>query len=739
VRSAAYNLGALQSLDRAGVLRNAEYLAAVSGGAYTAAAFAMVGNTRAPDGSDPDLLTPEHGPFHRGSPEEQYLRNRASYLAPGPIGKVFLVQRVLAGLAFNLLFIGLFLAALAMVLTAFCYVHGYTGLTQTDAASGFHVPRWYVLVPAIIAAAGVLLAFVSVLVQFSSDEWRAVLETWCARLLLMAGALALFSIALPGLVAVARELELNPGGGDNALPGLTGTGAAGIVTVIAGVLLQLSERLSDPATVLEQIKPWERRLRSLGRGLRMAFIYFAGAVAGPGLLLAILVAVTSAALAHSAPGTTASWIWPTFFGSSATFLILYFAADITSWSLHPFYKRRLCTAFALKRIADPDDPAGKAVERDYDTLVPLSKTGFCAGWPTLIVCAAANISDTAATPPGRSVTSFTFSCETVGGPLVGGVDTRDYERRFDHKRLRYMTLPSAVAMSGAALSPSMGKMTRRPLTFLMVLANIRLGVWVPNPQRLDDWERSYRLRQALRRLTGVDRVPSRSQATSGFVARPRPSYLVREMLGLNHVTARHLYVTDGGHYENLGLVELLRRGCTDIYCFDASGGSSFANLGDAIALARTELEVEIVIDPRPLVARGDRNLAERDCVRGTIKFPATAEFPDGAEGSLVYARTVMTAAAPWDVHAYHEADRTFPHDPTVDQLYTDQKFEAYRALGELAADHARRRMAEAAEAGRAAPLPAVVPPAAPHALSDGQAREAPNGGRLLGLLARLRR
>jgi hypothetical protein len=80
----------------------------------------------------------------------------------------------------------------------------------------------------------------------------------------------------------------------------------------------------------------------------------------------------------------------------------------------------------------------------------------------------------------------------------------------------------------------------------------------------------------------------------------------------------------------------------------------------------------------------------------------------------------MTAQAPWDVHAYHDADQTFPHDPTADQLYTDQKFEAYRALGECAGAHAHALMAEPsslpafAPAGEA-PGPVLQPPPNGHA------------------------
>ena len=75
--------------------------------------------------------------------------------------------------------------------------------------------------------------------------------------------------------------------------------------------------------------------------------------------------------------------------------------------------------------------------------------------------------------------------------------------------------------------------------------------------------------------------------------RPRPSHLIAEVFGRNSVNHKFLYVTDGGRYENLGLVELLRRGCTRIFCLDASGGRAFEALGDAIALARSEVGVEI--------------------------------------------------------------------------------------------------------------------------------------------------
>jgi hypothetical protein len=109
IRSAAFNLGALQVLQAPEnrILQRAKYLAAVSGGSYMAAGFAMVAKVDDPEtDSDPDLVDDDAPPFHPGSPEEQYLRNRSSYMAPGFGGKLRLVARVILGVLVNLLYLG---------------------------------------------------------------------------------------------------------------------------------------------------------------------------------------------------------------------------------------------------------------------------------------------------------------------------------------------------------------------------------------------------------------------------------------------------------------------------------------------------------------------------------------------------------------------------------------------------------------------------------------------------------
>src|SRR4051812_30247464 len=131
IRSAAFSLGALQALQERGELSEASYLAAVSGGSYLAAAISMVAKTGEGD-SDPGLIDSMPA-FAQGSPEEQYLRNRCSYMAPTMTDKVYLGMRILLGLLLNLIFVSLPLIGLGLVLTGLLYGPLLPGLTGSVA------------------------------------------------------------------------------------------------------------------------------------------------------------------------------------------------------------------------------------------------------------------------------------------------------------------------------------------------------------------------------------------------------------------------------------------------------------------------------------------------------------------------------------------------------------------------------------------------------------------------------
>src|SRR5450756_1134459 len=213
-------------------------------------------------------------------------------------------------------------------------------------------------------------------------------------------------------------------------------------------------------------------------------------------------------------------------------------------------------------------------------------------------------------------------------------------------------------------------MTHAPYRFFMALANLRLGVWVPNPRQLDVFRERSTFHQVL----------------------PRPQYFLREMVGLNSLDAPFLYVTDGGHYDNLGLVELLRRKCKTIWCIDASGDQvdTFDTLGGALQTAEGELQISIEIHPEADMAP---TAAQPASGPWYVKAPycrGTITYPDNQVGTLIVVKAGVPTNAPWSVTSFADQNSKFPCDPTLDQLYDADRFDAYRELGEFCVDEAIR-------------------------------------------------
>jgi len=172
----------------------------------------------------------------------------------------------------------------------------------------------------------------------------------------------------------------------------------------------------------------------------------------------------------------------------------------------------------------------------------------------------------------------------------------------------------------------------------------------------------------------------------------RLDYLLREIFGRNHLDAPFLYVTDGGHYENLGLVELLRRKCETIWCIDASGDQpdTFDTLGGAFMTAEQELGIRFDIKPKeamaPVAARSGNDpwfVRAPFCVGSFV-------YADGKPGVLVIVKAGVPKNAPWSVRSYHAQHPNFPCDPTLDQLFNGDRFEAYRELGRFSVEQVLR-------------------------------------------------
>jgi hypothetical protein len=750
LRSAAFNLGALQSLDEAGLLRRADHLSAVSGGAYIASAYAVASRH-----SDPDLLArrPAYAP---GSPEERWVRNHCSYVTDGVLDTLRVVTIAVVGLFANLIFFTALLWTVARPL-GWAYAAWQPalrvpeectpGLTAEVAESagcfdqvGLTGQGGWALAAGGIALAGIALGM---FVRMFQPGWplRQTLRRVAAMVVLAGAALGLVTIVLPELIVFTRNVlggqpQTGPvnetiGAGSSSDKGAANLGfiatVGGIATLVA-LVVQVARPLGSVAwagaRAVSEATHWTARL---SRGLRRVANMVLGSLVGPVALAAAAVLILNGGAQAARPSRGELVVWAVL--ALFTLAMLLFA-DVTSWSLHPFYKWRLSRTFGAVRVAD-GTPEGKAALLPYET--PLTLSDFARdrypgsrpgrpAFPELLVCAAVNVSDPGTTPPGRNGVSFVFSPTRIGhpdpvvvprmaswwrrllcpaqieldtvayGPIE--VDTAEYEARVGTRRRRDITLSAAVAMSGAAVAPSMGKMTRAPLRFLLALTNVRLGVWLPNPANMP--------------------AGCTPEAGRALPANPRQVRLLYEVMGRHRVRSKFLYVTDGGHVENLGLLELLRRRCTTIVCLDAAGGSTtrFSTLGEAVALAATTLNVTIDIDPSEMGRVADGTNA-CDHVTGTIRYP------DGTEGRLVYGKAVVTATAPWDVRAYATKDDRFPVHPTTDQLFGGETFDAYQSLGRCVG----ARCAAAAKAPAQPDTPTPSARQAPAGVTDIRVRD----------------
>ena len=160
-----------------------------------------------------------------------------------------------------------------------------------------------------------------------------------------------------------------------------------------------------------------------------------------------------------------------------------------------------------------------------------------------------------------------------------------------------------------------------------------------------------------------------------------------------------LYVTDGGHYENLGLVELLRHRPALAFCLDGSGdrpdvATTFAQ---AIQLAYEELGVVVtperpggigagaagppVTAPDPLIGELKERLAQSCVVTSRIVYPDLGPGLPPREGLLFLGKATLTAATPFEVLAHAARNPSFPNDSTADQWFDFAQFDAYHALG----------------------------------------------------------
>jgi hypothetical protein len=361
-------------------------------------------------------------------------------------------------------------------------------------------------------------------------------------------------------------------------------------------------------------------------------------------------------------------------GTIAVALFASYFVNINRFSLHALYRNRLVRAFlgASRPRRHPDDFTDFDVEDNprvhklWPAKPPDGKwpKPDPANWrPFHLINITLNIVSTHHLSwQERKAESFTVS------PLHAGSACKAYRRSDEYGDRDGISLGTAVAISGAAASPNMGYNSSPGITLLLALFNVRLGWWLGNPG--DEGEDTYR-----------DEGPK-------LAAKP----LIEETFGLTTDDRPYVYLSDGGHFENLGIYEMVRRRCRFIISVDAGADPDygFEDLGNAQRKIWIDLGVPIKfygltqIKKRPAEGQPDIGPNKPYHAIGVIDYP-TADG-GGELGYILYIKAGYHGVEGPGICSYAIANPTFPHQTTADQWFSESQFESYRALGFTIAD-----------------------------------------------------
>lgn len=321
------------------------------------------------------------------------------------------------------------------------------------------------------------------------------------------------------------------------------------------------------------------------------------------------------------------------------------------FSLHGMYRQRLIRTFlgASRRDRDPNVFTG------FDRNDDLRVHELLDVRPLHIVNATLNA--VAATHVGRHATeaqSFSFTPLYVGNRDVGYREAHEYGSD-GGARATGLSLGMALAVSGAAASPAMGMYSTKARAFLLTLANARLGLWFGNPRSDTRWQSS--------------------EPPSGVAP------ILRELLGLTTDDNPYVYLSDGGHFENLGLWEMVSRRCRFIIVSDGGcdPGYTFDDLGNAVRRIRIDFGIPIVF-PQLEMSRAGQGRTNPHAAIGRVRY-SVVDGPDAPDGTILYIKATLSGDETVDVRNFASSDPTFPHDSTSNQFFDEARFESYRALG----------------------------------------------------------
>jgi hypothetical protein len=348
------------------------------------------------------------------------------------------------------------------------------------------------------------------------------------------------------------------------------------------------------------------------------------------------------------------WL-PTLGAASGMAVLFYLIArrlDINLFSLHAMYCNRLARAYLGASRAGKREPNPFTGFDENDDL-PFSH--LHRQRPIPIINTAINMTggDDLAWQTRRAA-AFSFTPQWAGYETNSsqGVKIGGYQPTAEYAETEGKKLGTLVAVSGAAASPNMGYHTSPAVAALLTAFNLRLGRWCGNPVR-ETW----------------------NQNSPKLAITP----ILAELTGSATAQASWINLTDGGHFENLGVYELVRRRCRFIVVVDAGCDPHYQydDLANLLRLCWTDLGVNIRFDNfDPMHPQKDSRYIASHAMLGRIQYG-----DDEPEGVILYVKASMTGDEWPDIRQYADAHEHFPHQTTADQFFDENQFEAYRHLG----------------------------------------------------------
>lgn len=668
IRSATFGLGVIQALADKNLLRYCDYLSTVSGGGYIGGALTwfLSGQSGQNFGVTGETLPHSSDPAKAGYRILRFLREHGNYLIPGKGITLFsFLTVILRGILLNaIVWIPIFSALMLLVVvlskvvwkpigallgesTPWTFatlrpVEGaapYWGATN-DVIRGLQVP--VLVIAACLVLYCVIYSFFTLLSGKRGDDGaddrslryraRRLYERIMGSVLALGLAFAVLA-TLPWAHHWMEDAAAHAGGA-SLLLGIV----SGLWSFAKSGPENRKSRISLPLGVLTSLSA---ALFLYGLGMvsylsALGFLYLL-TLNAVWWMLAVLLLVAS--------------------------ILIAWAVNLNFLSIHRYYRDRLMETFMPDLPAGDDNTYSWKSDRGY-----LSLMKNLVGPYHLINTNVVLVESENRKHRHRGGAAFVLSPLFCGSSATGWAQTDTFMQN-------KLTLPTAVAISGAAVHPNtgaggVGPTRNKILSLLMAFLNMRLGYWVPNP----DPDKSKRRHERPNHFTAI-----RYEVFSG-------GYKEK---------AKFLQLTDGGHFENLAVYELIRRKVQVIICCDAAmdGETKFFDLqslirrvkddfGAAISFGKNDSNLNALVPNRPdKYFPEEVRYAERGFTFGRI------DYADGRTGTLVLLKTTLPSNVDFTLKGYKRTHKSFPDQSTADQFFSERQFEAYRTLGyQIASD-----------------------------------------------------